>query len=433
MWKKILFIWLTGLIITPQGRTELKIAITQGQVAPTVIAVTSLYSPSATLSELGAKITQVVTEDLERSGLFKPLNSASFIQDSLSLQQGPRYPDWSVLNTQILTQGNLSRKEDGRVRVEFKLFDVISKKEMGGWAFTGTETEWRRIAHKMADLIYKRITGEEGYFDTKIVYVSKTGNKRRPVTRLVIMDQDGYNPIYLTTGQSLVLTPRFSPNLQQITYLDFTTGKSQVWLMNTHTRKKELIGHFRGMTFAPRFSPDGTHMVMSYAQDGVTSLYTVDLGSRTTNRLTFDPVIDTSPSYSPDGSQICFNSDRGGKTQIYVMPATGGTAQRISFSPGSYRTPVWSPRGDLIAFVKITEGAFYLGVMRPDGSGERLLTQGWVIDDPCWSPNGRVLMFTRQYPGGKSRSFTIDLTGFNEKEVPTQTDSQGATWSPLIP
>jgi TolB protein len=311
---------------------------------------------------------------------------------------------------------------------------VVTEKQMEGLAFLGTQEEWRRIAHKISDAIYKRVTGEEGYFDTKIVYVSQVGPSKKRVKRLAIMDQDGAGHRYLTSGQSIVLTPRFAPNLHQITYLDFQSGRPRVWIMNTGTQKKELVGNFPGMTFAPRFSPDGQNMVMSFAKDGNTSLYAFNLATREAKRLTSGPVIDTSPSYSPDGSQICFNSDRGGRTQIYVMDKDGGNAQRISFGDGSYRTPVWSPRGDLIAFTKITDGAFYIGVMKPDGSGERLLAKGWVVEDPCWSPNGRVLMFTRQdRSGGSSRVYTIDLTGNNERLVETPTDGAGASWSPLIP
>jgi TolB protein len=302
---------------------------------------------------------------------------------------------------------------------------------MEGLAFVGTSDEWRRIAHKVADAIYERVTGEKGYFDTSIVYVSQVGPAKSRTKRLAMMDQDGAGNRFLTSGQSIVLTPRFAPNLQQITYLDFISGKPKVWLMNVHTQKKQIVGNFPGMTFAPRFSPDGSAMVMSFSKEGNTSLYSIDLASKRIDRLTNDPVIDTSPSYSPDGSQICFNSDRSGKTQIYIMNKDGSNVRRISFGDGSYRTPIWSPRGDLIAFTKITDGYFYIGVMRTDGSGERLLSKGWVVEDPCWSPNGRVLMFTRHENNGRTKIYTIDITGYNERLVETPTDAAGASWSPL--
>lgn len=422
---------LIGFLVICHSFAEMTIDITQGQMAPTPIAVTPLYGATTTSVEVGRKISAVITANLERSGLFKPVDEKAFVQTMASLEKGPKFSEWRLINTHILMQGRVT-EDKGHIRVEFKLFDIATEKQMEGWALKGTLDEWRRMAHKISDVIYKRVTGESGYFDTKIVYVSKVGPKGRAVSRLVIMDQDGFNPLYLTSGQSLVTSPRFSPNLHQITYLDFVNNKPRVWLMNTNTQKKELVGNFPGMTFAPRFSPNGKEMVMSLAKDGQTSLYSITLASKEVKRLTREPVIDTSPSYSPDGTKICFNSDRAGRTQIYIMDKEGGSPTRISYGQGSYRSPIWSPRGDLIAFVKITGGTFYLGVMRADGSGERLLTQGWIIDDVCWAPNGRVLMFTR---GDKkhTKSYTIDLTGYNERQVPTATDSMSSSWSPLIP
>jgi TolB protein len=414
-------------------QAALTVDITQGQVAPTPIALAPLYGDDEQLAALGRQITDVVAADLERSGLFRPIDPRAFIQDLISLRGRPRFADWRVINAQILMKGELTRLPDGKIRAEFRLFDVIAENQMEAAAYMGDPRHWRRMAHKIADAIYKRVTGEDGYFDTQIVYVAETGPAKKRVKRLAIMDQDGANHRYLTNGQTLVLTPRFSPNMQQITYLDFAPGKAKAYLMDLSTHKKQLLGHFPGMTIAPRFSPDGRRMVLSASIEGSTNLYLLDLSSKATTRLTSDPVIDTSPSFSPDGQKICFNSDRSGKTQIYVMSTSGGAAERISFGDGSYRTPVWSPRGDLIAFTKITEGSFYIGVMRPDGSGERLLTSGWVVEDPSWAPNGRVLMFTRREPNGMARIYTIDLTGYNERVTPTPTDASAATWSPLIP
>ncbi len=418
--------------ILPLRGADLTVDITQGTIAPMPIAITPFYGPDSALSKLGNQISSIITSDLKSCGLFKPVDPSAFVQSLEALKQGIRFADWRLINAQTLVKGEITSVEGGRLRVEFRLYDVIAEKQLEGLAFTATVNDYRRIAHKIADAIYKRITGDDGYFDTQIAYVSQTGPSTKRIKRLAIMDQDGANHRFLSTGQSLVLTPRFSPNNQEIAYLDFIHTQPKVYLMRLASGQRQLLGNFKGMTFAPHFSPDGKSVIMSFAASGRTSLYTMNLTSRVIARLTEGPQIDTSPCYSPDGTKVVFNSDRGGTPQLYVMPSTGGEAERISFGKGSYRTPVWSPRGDWIAFTKLSQGTFYIGVMKPDGSGERLLAQGYVIDDPCWAPNGRVIIFTRIDPSGKSRIYVIDLTGYNERLISTPTDAAGGSWSPLI-
>jgi TolB protein len=329
-------------------------------------------------------------------------------------------------------------RQDGQLRIEFRLWDVFGETQLTGSALSTRPGNWRRIAHIIADAIYKRITGEDGYFDTRVVYVAEHGPKNRRIKRLAIMDQDGANHRFLTGGNQLVLTPRFSPTEQAITYLAFVNGIPRVYLYNIDTQQREMIGTFRGMTFSPRFSPDGNRVIMSMAQDGNSEIYTMDLRTRRVRRLTNHPSIDTSPSYSPNGERVVFNSDRGGSQQIYVMDSTGGKVRRISFGSGRYATPVWSPRSDMIAFTKMRAGTFSIGVMRPDGSGERLLADGFLVEGPTWSPNGRVIMFFRQARGrGKGASeprlYSIDLTGYNEREIPTPIAASDPAWSPPKP
>ncbi len=326
---------------------------------------------------------------------------------------------------------------DGRTRVEFRLFDVFGQQQLTGMAYMTTPQNWRRIAHIIADEIYKRLTGENGYFDSRIVYVAESGPALKRVKRLAIMDQDGFNHRYLTDGRSLVLTPRFSPNEQMVTYLSYGEGrKPRVYVYNLETGQQNIVGDFSGMTFAPRFSPDGRKLAMSLSQGGNSDIYVMDMGSRRPQKLTDSPGIDTAPSYSPDGSQIAFESDRGGTQQIYVMSSSGGNQHRISFGDGRYASPVWSPRGDLIAFIKMLKGQFYLGVMRPDGTGERLITNAYHVEGPTWAPNGRVLAYFKESPGSSgrsSRSYTIDLTGHNERPLKTPGDASDPAWSPLNP
>jgi TolB protein len=440
-WKSLaaVAIWLLGVGLATPAASELQIDINRGVVQPLPIAIVDFEGDGADSKRLGRDIASVVSGDLERSGLFQPVDPKAFIQSQPSMETLPRFGDWRVIDAQALVYGRVLFLEDGRLRVEFRLWDVFAEQQMAGLAYFTAPANWRRIAHIISDAIYKRITGEDGYFDTRVVYIAESGPHERRVKRLAIMDQDGENHRFMTDGGTLVLTPRFSPTLQEITYLSYTDGVPRVYIRNIDTGRQEVIGEFPGMTFAPRFSPDGEKLIISMAMDGNSELYTIDLRTRAKKRLTNSSAIDTSPSYSPDGRQIVFNSDRGGSQQLYVMDADGTKVRRISHGNGRYATPVWSPRGDLIAFTKIQGDKFYIGVMRPDGSGERLLTEGYHVEAPTWAPNGRVLMFFRQEPirkdggGGGSRLYSVDLTGRNEREIPTPLDASDPAWSPLHP
>jgi TolB protein len=417
---------------------ELRIDITRGTVEPLPIAITDLRGDSASSAQVGRDLAQVVTANLERSGLFRPIDQRAFIQDIESLQTAPRFADWRLINAQALVSGKVETQGDGRLKVEFRLWDVFAEEQMIGFAYFSAPSGWRRIGHIISDAIYKRLTGEEGYFDTRIVYISESGPQDRRMKRLAIMDQDGENHRFLTEGAEIVLTPRFSPNSQEITYVSYVGNVPRIYLFNLNTRQQEVLGDFPGMSFAPNFSPDGNRVIMSLANDGNSDIHTMDLRTREVRRLTRDPSIDISPSFSPDGRRVVFNSDRGGSQQLYVMNADGSNVQRISFGEGRYATPVWSPRGDLIAFTRLYKGQFYIGVMRPDGSGERMLSKGFRVEGPTWAPNGRVLAFFRQSKASDrgavtSELYSIDVTGFNERRIETPQDGSDPAWSPLIP
>lgn len=419
---------------------ELRIDITRGVVEPLPIAIVPFDGGNnAQTARTGEDIASVIAADLERSGLFRPLDPRAFAQQPPpSMDALPRFADWRVLNAPALVYGRVVAADDGRLKVEFRLWDVFAEQQLAGLAYFTAPANWRRIAHIIADAIYKRITGEDGYFDTRIVYVAESGPFNKRVKRLAIMDQDGANHRFLTDGASLVLTPRFAPSLQEITYLSFAGGMPRVFIRDLDSNRQEAVGDFPGMTFSPRFSPEGERLVLSLAVDGNTEIYTVDLRTRATRRLTNNAAIDTSPSYAPDGRQIVFNSDRGGSQQLYVMDADGGNVRRISHGPGRYFTPVWSPRGDLIAFTKILDGKFSVGVMTPDGDGERILAEGFHVEGPTWAPNGRVLMYFRKDASdgnsqSRSRLYTMDLAGRTEREVPTPQDASDPAWSPLHP
>ena len=419
-----------ALAASQPARAVLEIDITQGVVEPLPVAITDFVSSDA----IGQEISAVITADLKRSGLFAPIDKAAFIETVVNPDVAPRFDDWKVINAQAIVTGRVTKEADGRLRAEFRLWDTFAGQQLVGEQFFANPTNWRRVAHIIADAIYERLTGEKGYFDTRVVFVEETGPKNQRVKRLAIMDQDGANQRALSDGRSIVLTPRFSPNRQEITYMSYESGQPQVYLLQIETGQRELVGNFPGMTFAPRFSPDGQKVIMSLLRDdGNSNIYTMDLRSRTTTRLTSSNSIDTSPSYSPDGNRVVFTSDRGGRPHIYVMGADGSNPQRISFGDGTYSTPVWSPRGDLIAFTKQTGGEFQIGVMRVDGSGERILSSGFLQEGPTWAPNGRVLMFFREAAGGGGpRLFSIDLTGRNEQSIPTPNFASDPAWSPLL-
>ena len=418
------------------ARAEVKVDITRGVVEPIPIAVPGFYGASVNESQYGRDIAQVVSNDLVRSGLFSAVDPRSFMQDINSLLVQPRFADWRVLNTQALVVGRVEAQPDGRLKVEFRLWDVFAEQQMTGLAYFTIPTNWRRVAHIVADAIYKRITGEEGYFDTRIVYIAESGSAIQRIKRLAIMDQDGENNRVLSDGSALVLTPRFSPTMQQITYMAYYNNRPRVYMFNIDTGAQTVLGDFDHMTFSPRFSPDGQHVIFSLSEGGSSNIYTMDLRTHHISQLTNNTSINTAPCYSPDGQHITFESDRGGSQQIYVMDANGGGQQRISFGEGNYGTPVWSPRGDLIAFTKLHAGHFYIGVMHPDGSGERQLIEDWHVEGPTWAPNGRVLMYFKSdqsSSGAHPHLFSIDLTGYNKREIPTPTDASDPAWSPLLP
>lgn len=418
------------MLVSTASFAEIKIDVTGAQSDPLPFAL-----PVFTGDD-DAKITDVIINDLERSGLFRYINPAAYIQKMKGVDMRPNFNDWQAINAQVLIYGEV-QESMGKTSVSFRIFDVFSQTDLYSKRFTHISSEWRRLAHMVADFVYERVTGEKGYFDTRVAFIDERGNQMKRIKRLAIMDQDGANLTYLTDGKDLVLTPRFSPNKKDVAYFSYKDGNPKVYLMDVNTRESTLVGNFKGMTFAPRFSPDGKKLLISLARRGNSDIYTYDLATKKQTQLTNHPSINTSPSYSPDGKKIVFNSDRGGNQQLYIMNADGSGVHRISFGEGTYATPVWSPRGDYIAFTKIRHGQFHIGVIKPDGSGERLITNGFLVESPSWAPNGRVLMFYRKAPfrsdgtGGDARIYTIDITGYNERQLVTPNSASAPAWSPL--
>jgi TolB protein len=420
------------LALVSPATAALRVDVNQGNIQPLPVAIPDFAAPNPADAAAGQNIARVIRADLERSGLFRPLDPKSFIEKISNINVPPQFGSWRTINAQALVAGQVQAQSDGRLRVDFRLWDVFGESQMIGQQYFTTPDNWRRIAHIISDAIYERITGEKGYFDTRIVFISESGPALARKKRLAVMDEDGANPIFLTRGEYLVLTPRFNPTAQMIAYMSYIGAKPRVYLFDLESGRQEMLGNFPNMTFSPRFSPDGNRVALTLESGGNSDIYVMDLRTRALTRLTNDPSIDTAPSFSPDGTQIAFESDRGGSQQIYVMGADGSNQRRISFTAGRNGTPVWSPRGDLIAFTN-ESGGFHVGVMHTDGTGARILTNGWDDEGPTWAPNGRVLMFSRSAQGGRgSQIWSIDITGRNERRVPTPGDASDPAWSPLI-
>ena len=435
---RVMILGLVLMVMAIGGASaQQRIKITEGQVEPTPIAIAEFTDLDGNISDAGRQIAEIISNDLLSSGLFEPIDSAAFIQPPKSPAIRPDFMNWTPLGAKGLLIGSAQIDADGKLQVEFVLWDVITQRNITSGSGSASPDGLRQLAHKIADFVYEEFTGDSGYFDTQIVYVAESGTQSRRVKRLAIMDQDGHNHRYLTSGLDLVLTPRFSPRKHEIAYLNYFNDEPNVYIHDIRTGRSERLGSFPGMTFAPRFGPKGDKLIMSWAQNGLTDIYEMDLSTQAINQLTETASIDTSPSYSPDGRRIVFNSDRGGTQQLYVMNSDGSGVKRISFGDGRYATPVWSPRGDIIAFTKIVSGSFYIGVMNVDGTGERLLAQGFLVEAPTWAPNGRVLMYFKQDPftddgaGGAAALYRVDITGFNERRVITPSNASDPAWSPL--
>ena len=433
---------ITFLFFAFHSYGALEVTIAQGKVEPTPIAITQVFGEDADTSRLGNTIRQIISNNLTNSGLFYTVNEDLYIQSDNLVDKVPRFEDWKLIKAQFLLSADVTKTEKG-IRLRMRLYDVFNAKEIEKLQLTiPDEGLIRRVGHTVSDIVYERITGEKGYFDTRIVYVSEVGPLDQRIKRLAIMDQDGHldSHQFLTNGKNLVLTPRFAPNNQTITYMEYNNNLPRVYIYDLKTGEREIVGDFPGMTFAPRFSPDSKSIIMSYSDSKTANseIYTMDLNTRSITRLTNDPGIDTSPSYSPDGEKIVFNSDRSGIPQLYIMDKDGSNIKRISKGKGVYGNPVWSPRGDLIAFVKNRKPNFYIGVMDTNGDNERIIVQDFSLESPAWSPNGRYLIFYRQQKsnldgtGGETTIHFIDITGYNERIIPTPRDGSDPAWSPLL-
>ena len=395
------------------------------------VAVPAMPSAGGGADSLGRQIAEVISSDLRSTGLFTPIGPAGIGGYSYAQASSPAYAEWRGAGASALVSGFVEQRGDGRLTVGCYVHDVTAGRPLANQGFTVASADWRRAAHKCADVVYSRLSGEGAFLDTRVVYVAETGPKTRRMKRIAIMDSDGSNHRYLTQGKATVTMPRFSPRGDRLVYVGTLARKPRVFVIDIATGRERLLVPGGAITFAPRFSPDGRRIVFSMARGGNTDIYVVDADGGTPRQLTSAPGADTSPSYSPDGSRIVFESDRSGTQQLYVMDAGGGGQRRISFGGGRYASPVWSPRGNLIAFTRIG-GTFNIGVMEPSGGGQRILTDGWQDEGPSWAPNGQFVMFNRIARGsGATTLYAVNINGGAPRRMPTPQDGSDPSWSPL--
>lgn len=403
-------------------------------VIPALATPNSVATAAGTTAALGSQIASVISADLERSGLYSPRGPSGLRMIAMSEVTAPQIAGWRSEGAEALVQGFVQADGAGNLTVGCYLYDLALGTELARQGFVVQPRDWRRAAHKCADAIYSRLSGESPFFDSRIAYIAETGPKDNRVKRLAIMDSDGANHRFITNGQAIAITPRYSPDYRQIAYVSYLANRVRVYIYDVGAGTQRVVFESSNTTFAPRWSPDGRFLLFSMAVAGNTDIYRIPVEGGTPRRLTDSPGIDVGGSFSPDGTRIVFESDRSGAQQIYMMNADGSNQSRISFGGGRYATPEWSPRGDLIAFTRIA-GNFRIGVMTPSGGGERLLTDSWQDEAPTWAPNGRIIQFFRTTQGrdGRSQIFQVDLTGVNLRRVPTPVDGSDPSWGPVLP
>lgn len=427
-------IFLISILLSFQSFAIQDIYISKGVNKLMPVAINRFVS-SAADQKLLDDVLNVIRSDLQHCGFFKIVPQDAFIDQIIGVENRPHFASWRQINTNLLLNGQIQRNGSSELVIKIILWDTVNEKSIFAQNFTSSTQLWRKLAHTISDKIYESVTGDPGYFGTRIFYISEIATGIRVSKRLAVIDYDGQNNQFLTNGKHLVLTPSISPNAQYLLYVSYERRVPKIFIRDLKTSRSSLLGNVNAMSFSPKFSPDGSKVIFSMAKNGVTDIFIMDLQTNTINKITSGISINTSPTYSPDSQTIYFNSDRSGSGQIYSMNADGSNIKRISFGEGNYSAPSCSPNGKYIVFTKkVRNQEFTLGVMKIDGSDERIITSGYLVEGATWSPNSRIISFARTtapYRNTKSSTklYTIDISGYNERLVPTLYDASDPEWS----
>lgn len=431
---RIVIFFLTFFSLTNQALALVSFSVKNEEIPKTKILFFGFDAVDPNLKTSSFEVFERVRKNLKTTDLFEILKQsghleaqkdASLAQDNLTVESIPNFEKYAKAGIGAIVIGQFNFDAQGNIELRVRMWDVLDQRQLFGKFYTASKDNLRKAANMISNEIFKSISGESsGHFTSQILYVSETGPAAKRIKKISMIDFDGENNHSLTDGRELVLTPIFSKRMNEIFYLRYFEDKPQIFSLDLRNLRSRKLGGFRGTTFAASVNPKDQNLILlSAIVDGNSDIYELNINGNSAKRLTKNPAIDTTPSYSPDGKFITFASDRDSGQKIYVMYADGSSVSRITSDSGSYSKPVWSPDGKLIAFTKIKGGQFYIGVIAPNGKGEKLLTGGYLVEGAKWSPNGRYLIYAKKKGAygrdSMSRLFVIDVvTGF-EFEVPT--------------
>lgn len=411
---------LTLLVNLGLSHAQTTIEIIGGGAQQFPIAVTNLPGEAA----LPQGIAQIVRDDLNRSGLFKLVDATNLPVPADAAQV--RFPEWKGRGADFLAFGRVVPAADGRLSARVVLVDVAKQVELGNFSYTLSPAQARVTAHRLADDIYQKITGERGFFNTKIAYVKKSGNR----FDLIVADSDGQNEQSALTSREPIISPRWSPDGSKLAYVSFENKKPQIWVHEIYTSKRTLVGNFRGSNSAPAWSPDGATLAIALTLSGGTQIYTIPASGGESKRLTNSGGIDTEPWYAPDG-MIYFTSDRGGSPQIYRMSASGGDARRVTFK-GTYNvSPRVSPDGKTLAYITRTNGQFQVSILDLATNQDMTLTDTVKDESPSFAPNGRMLLYATEIGGRGVLAAVSKDAQVKQRISVTAADAREPAWGPF--
>ncbi len=375
--------------------------------------------------KLAQEIVDVVTSDLTRSGLFRMVDPAGKAPHEVA---EVNYPDWQVRGADALAIGSVAVQAGGRIEARFRLLDVVKRAELVGQAVSAQDGQVRAVGHRIADLIYEKLTGDQGVFSTRIAYVNRLGKS----FSLIVADSDGYNEQIVLKQNEPIMSPTWSPDGSHLAYVSFETGHAAVFVQSLYTNQRKAVADFKGSNSAPAWSPDGRQLAVVLTRDGSSQIYLMRPDGGDIRRITFSGAIDTEPNFSPDGQSLLFTSDRGGSAQVYRMPVEGGAAQRLTFAAGTSYSPRHSPDGKSFVFTHLSGGRFFISAQDFQTGQMEMLTEGGWEKKPSYAPNGKIILFASE-ARGRGILATVSSDGRVKQHMFTQSgDAREPVWGPHL-